>query len=246
MHAFAAADADLRSFYLSAESERTVSGNISVQGANGWYTFPFTNVGISRDVAHYKDEFVQFDRTLYHSKPLYVRLPPGETIERWWVSDATASGETTFGWDAQGHVICSDVPDVPGAPPSKGLAPRVNASDDLSQLPGSADVVIAPQHMDAPAGFTSCATPFVDAEVTHARSPDWPEGIRISRSASSIVEVAVAADGKIADAWIYQPSGLPELDFAALKSAKLSSYKGGISLCGPASGAYLFHATFMP
>jgi hypothetical protein len=45
---------------------------------------------------------------------------------------------------------------------------------------------------------------------------------------------------------VYTPSGYPDLDLAALKAAELSKYRGGIALCKPAPGAYLFRADFDP
>jgi hypothetical protein len=247
LHQFAAPNDAVRSFYISAESDRSVSGDITIEGKSGWYTVPFTNAKISPDVAHYKDAVLDFNRTLYHSKLLYLRLPPGETVVRFWVSDATTTGETTFGWDAQAHVTClADAGAKGEGTPHTNFAPRVNDTQSLDQPPRDGDDIATAQRTDPPAGLTACATPFADARVKHALPPVWPEGIRISRIATSYVEVAVGSDGKVADAWIYQPSGLAELDFAALKAAKLSSYQAGVTLCQPAPGRYLFAASFNP
>jgi hypothetical protein len=246
MTPFQAPYAGLRSFSLLAESERTVSGTITIHTDKGWYAAPFTNVKISPDLAHYKDALIQYDRTLYHSKVLYLRLPPGEKTKEFWVSEAMSTEETTFGWDARGRVLCPDPAYGDSeVEPAPKRAPRVNDTQDFTQLPGSSDDVAVAVPAEEPAGYASCAKPFSSARVKHAVSPEWPQGIEITRNASTFVEIAISAEGKVVDAWIYQPSGLPELDFAALKAARLSEYQGGVSLCKPAPGTYIFTATFM-
>ncbi|MBV8724469.1 MAG: hypothetical protein JO078_10380 [Candidatus Eremiobacteraeota bacterium] len=105
-HIFGEANAGLISFYVWAESARSVSANVIVEGETDWYTFQFKDVAVLPDVAHYQSPTVRFDRTLYHSKPLYVRFPASERIVRWWIYDAIATGDSKFGWDKQGDVTC--------------------------------------------------------------------------------------------------------------------------------------------
>jgi len=58
--------------------------------------------------------------------------------------------------------------------------------------------------------------------------------------------VAVNADGGLASAWIYQPSGSRQADRAALEAAEASRYRAGTALCAPAPGIYMFRVTFAP
>jgi len=247
-HAYGAPHDGLRSFYVSAESARSVSANVIVQGERNWYTFQFMDAALVPDLAHYRTSTVRFDRMLYHTKPLYVQLPPGERVLRWWIYDATATGDSVFGWGNKGDVTCFPPPGggakiLPLADPPK----RDNPSDDLAQLPGPSDTVLSGSQIAQPADTTECAKPFVPATVIHAFQPSWPMSVpRLSMAVVSEIEVAVNANGSLAGAWVYQPTGFPELDSEALKAAEFSKYHGGIALCKPAPGTYLFRADFDP
>jgi hypothetical protein len=255
-HSFGASNEGLRAFYIGAGSTRTVSGDVIVQGENGWYTFAFANVQVLPDLAHYQNDAVRFDRNEYHSKPLYLQLPAGEKVLRWWVTDAAATGDAVFNWDAKGAVKCApqgQVEIVDGAASGKGAAlhytsdvTRTNPLHDLEQLPAAGDAVLVATATDAPAGLTGCKDPFKAAYVTYAFRPHWPEGLKIGAEITTKIAVAVNADGSIADAWVYQPTGFPEADNEALRSARFSKYHAGTALCQPAPGTYLFSATFQP
>ncbi len=247
MYAFPAPREGLHSFYVFASSERTVSANVIVETDQKWYTFQVLNARISADLAHYRTSTVHYDYTFYHSRPLYVQLPAGENVVRTWVNDAFSSGDTQFGWDTKGDVDCLPAPGGdPKVPVEKDRPVRTNPLNELEQLPSAAETVIAPTAMDPPADLKTCATPFVPARVRSTIAPAWPTGIAISVPLSTDVEVAVSPDGKLADAWVYKPSGIPELDLAAVKAAKLSKYQPGTALCHPAPGYYLFRADFQP
>jgi len=247
-HEFRGSNDGLIAFYVAAESARSVSANVIVQSESNWYTFQFKDAAILPDLAHFESPTVRFDRMLYHSKPLYVRLPPGEQILRWWIYDAITTGDSGFGWEKQGDVTCSPPPEsVTLINAATDVAKRVNPPNDLFQLPAAGDTILAAAKIPQPAEMTECAKPFVAATVIHAFQPVWPRSVpRLSAAVVSEIEVAVAANGRLAGAWIYRPSGYPDLDLEALKAAKLSRYRGGISLCKPAPGTYLFRADFEP
>jgi hypothetical protein len=247
-HAFGGAHDGLIAFDVAAESARSVSANVIVQGESGWYTFQFKDAALVPDLAHYQSPTVRFDRTLYHTKPLYVQLPPGERIVRWWIYDAMSTGDSMFGWDSRGDVTCFPPPEAETKIPTLANRPkRVNAGNDLAQLPGPSDSILVSSKMAPPADITECAKPFVPAMVVHAEQPLWPTSVpRLSASVTSEIEVAVNANGTLAGAWVYTPSGYPDLDLAALKAAERSKYHGGIALCRPAPGTYLFRADFSP
>ena len=247
-HAFHGANDGLISFYVAAESPRTVSANVIAQGRSNWYTFQFNDVALLPDLAHYRSPTVRFDRTLYHSKALYVRLPPGERVVRWWIYDATSSGDSMFGWDKKGDVTCFPPPEgETNIPPLAKPPVRTNPTNDLLALPGPSDAILTSAKINAPADISECAKPFVPATVVHAFQPIWPANVpRLSAAVVTEIEVAVNADGSLAGAWVYTPSGYPEMDAEALKAAERSKYKGGIALCRPAPGTYLFRSDFDP
>jgi hypothetical protein len=244
---FGAPNDGLVAFYVGAESARTVSANVIVEGERNWYTFQFKDAQLVPDLAHYQSSIVRFDRTLYHTKPLYVQLPPGEQIVRWWIYDAIATGDSVFGWDSRGDVTCFPPPEGDTKiPPSAYTPKRVNAPKDLEQLPGPSDTILASAKMPAPPDLNECAKPFVPATVVRASQPSWPPSVpKLSASVVSEIEVAINADGSLAGAWVYTPSGYPDLDQAALRAAELSKYRGGIALCKPAPGTYLFRSDFL-
>lgn len=248
IHAFRDSNDGLVAFYVAAESARSVSANVIVQTQSNWYTFQFNNAVLLPDLAHYQNSTVRFDRTLYHTKPLYVRLPAGDRIVRWWIYDAIATGDSVFGWDKRGDVTCFPQPEgVTKFRPLGDPPRRTNPLSDLSQLPGPSDSIIAVAKIAPPAEITECAIPFVPAAVLHAVQPLWPQSVsRIPAPATTEIEVAVDAKGSLAGAWVYTPSGYPALDLEALKAAELSKYRGGIALCKPAPGNYLFRADFEP
>jgi hypothetical protein len=248
-HAFATPNDGLVAFEVAAESARSVSANVIVQGGSSWYTFQFVNAALAPDLAHYESHTVRFDRTLYHTKTMYVKLPAGERIVRWWIYDAASIGDAQFGWDKRGDVTCLPQPDGESTfEPLAGAPKRVNdGDDDLSRLPSASDTVLETFTIPTPKDLTECAQPFVLATVTHAVSPDYPHSApRLSTNVVSEIEVALNADGSLAGAWVYTPSGVPDLDREALKAAELSKYHGGIALCRPAPGTYLFRADFDP
>jgi len=247
-HAFAPPHDGLISFYVAAESARSVSANVIVQGDRGWYTFQFKNANLVADLAHYQSSTVRFDRTLYHTKPLYVQLPPGERVLRWWIYDATSIGDSTFGWDKQGDVTCFPPPEGDtGIAPLADAPKRTNASNDLAELPSPSDSVLTVSPIPQPGEMTECAKPFVPASVVRAVQPTWPSTVRsLVTNVVTEIEIAVNADGSLAGAWVYTPSGILDLDLAALKAAEASKFRGGIALCKPAPGNYLFRADFDP
>jgi len=240
--------ATLHSLELTAESERRVSANIIVQTDKGWYVVQAINSKIERDVAHMQTSSVKFDRVLYHSEPLYFRLPAGETTTRAWVTDAFSNGDAVFGWDAKGDVTCLPDPGGDATTIDKGDPPtRVNApARSMFDLPSSGDTILEATPIEQPASYTACAKPFSPAVVTHALPPDYPAQSFVDANITVKIAVAIGSNGSLVDAWIYQPSGILDMDLAALKAAQMSRYAGATALCAPAPGVYLFRAVFSP
>lgn len=247
-HYFSGANDGLVAFYVAAESARSVSANVIVQGSSSWYTFQLQNAALLPDLAHYRSHTVRFDRILYHTKPMYVRFPAGERIVRWWIYDATSLGDTVFGWDKRGDFTCLPEPDalVRGKfPPLSNPVERVNGIDDLEQLPGPSDAILPAYKIAPPSDMTKCAAPFVPATVVRAMSPLYPRSVgRLNATVTVEIEVAINANGSLAGAWVYTPSGIPDIDAAALRAAEISKYQPGLAMCRPAPGNYLFRADF--
>ena len=92
--------------------------------------------------------------------------------------------------------------------------------------------------------MTSCAVPFTNARARSVGEVDYPDGYHLQEEVT--VEVAIAADGHLDDAWIYAPSGYQAFDDEALRVVEASSFVGGTALCQPAPGLYQFIITFSP
>jgi Gram-negative bacterial TonB protein C-terminal len=148
-----------------------------------------------------------------------------------------------------------EIRDVIFAPTGASLCPaeevaKADSGGSFDWTPVPEESVHPPRVMNAsPAsapGPVDCAEPFKSAMVTAPVMPSIPEIARESgfdRSAT-LIEVAIGADGSLKDAWVYSTSGIPMLDEAALRSARLSQYAAGRSFCAAAPGNYIFRAEF--
>jgi protein TonB len=91
----------------------------------------------------------------------------------------------------------------------------------------------------------ACANPHVDATVTRAVEPDYPE---LARQQGAVgvtqVEVTLTETGAVSDTKVYKSSGNASLDKAALAAAKQSAYSPEIDNCQKEAGTYLFRAEF--
>jgi protein TonB len=97
----------------------------------------------------------------------------------------------------------------------------------------------------SPTPKASCAQPHVDAAVTRAVEPDYPELARQQGlTGTTQVKVTLAETGTVVDAQVYASSGSPALDAAAIAAAKRSIYTPEIDDCRQHAGSYLFRAEF--
>jgi len=187
-------------------------------------------------------------KTWFHaaeSSELTVLFPQPVTIRHAWVIAARTRGDLYFNWDPRGTVPC-EPPDFaqPGYP--------VTMRTERSPQPGDETPAPAPPAANAVASAApfptpTCPKPFINATVTDAIQPDFPEIVRSEGfSGLAVSEIAVALDpnGKLLDAWVWAKSGYPALDDAALKAARRSRYSGAVSYCGAVHGTYLFRADF--
>ena len=250
--------AAVHSLVLSALSSRTVSGTIVVHTADEWYTLRFTNVTLSRYDEKWQDTYASFSTTEFLSPVLYVRFPKPVSVQSVFVNEASTSGETAFGWDAKGNVTCTGGSDISiialgaGAIIS-GTMEKSKSTSDLQRLnpipssrnaPPDGTPTLTPALTSAP-GLTDCAAPFAEATVTRPYPPSFPAGSR-GESGESYVQVAIGADGKLVDAWIWGPSGDRAFDLATLQSARHSEYAPARAFCQNVPGMYRFRAEFRP
>lgn len=120
----------------------------------------------------------------------------------------------------------------------------INAKHAL-QAPPAPNSAIATAVVASIPGPLDCKEPFLAAVATHPVTPTVPLAMQDDRYRGVVlVEIAVNANDKLDDAWVYSPSGYREFDEAALKAARKSSYKAGRSFCSAAAGSYLFRFDF--
>jgi hypothetical protein len=96
-----------------------------------------------------------------------------------------------------------------------------------------------------PARWTALR-PLFAASVRKQAAPAYPTGVVASEQYTSLIQVAIAPDGTLDDAWVDLSSGVHAFDEAALAAARASTYRGGTSFCEPAPGRHIFRADFDP
>ena len=242
-------------FRLDAHTARSVTGALDIVTKEGdWYQVPFEGVELKRYLEHYTwRNGVTFERVQYQSDPLFVRFPKPINIDAYAVARAQTTGELGLGWDSKGLVDCGRaVQTPPNATSPSTPNPQIESVHDDNPLPlpslapaGVQYVVAQPTSSPNP-GRTDCATPFANARVKHAVSPNWPDGLVVEKgfAATTLVEVAIGSSGEIDDAWIYAPSGVAVLDDAAVAGARVSTYAPRLQYCEPIPSVYIYKADF--
>jgi protein TonB len=139
-------------------------------------------------------------------------------------------------------VSAAFVPEPAGTDGS-AIAAGDGGVDNGSGGPGSAETGAAATPAATPK--PSCAQPHVDAAVTRAVEPDYPELARQqSLTGTTQVKVTLAETGAVMDAQVYASSGSAALDAAAITAARRSMYAPEIDDCRQHAGSYLFRAEF--
>jgi hypothetical protein len=233
-------------YYLQALASRVVEGTIVADTDAGWFTWIQAPVQLTRTTYTSSSPEVKYSWHVAESPELSVIFPAPVAIRHVWVATARTSGDPFFGWDAHGTVSCEPMDYATGNYPNKSTVRRTPQTGDETPAPAppaAKAVTSAP-----PFPPTSCTKPFVSATVTRAVQPEFPNIVRDEGfGGDAIAEVAIALDaqGKLVDAWMWARTGYDPLDQAALKAARRSSYSGAISYCRPVSGMYLFRADFI-
>lgn len=242
--------APLYGFELTALDTRTITNaTLAFDTTAGWFTVRVPMVTLAEKDRHYTGPSSTFVRRDYVSPLMYVRFPDAVTIRHAWVYSASASGDGAYGWQAKGVVPC----DPPPAPSQKQTAKysspyRLDPKDeDPVGMPGTNSVLL-PANPVKPLEDDNCGLPFSNATAKDVARPRYPPALRgaVFGRATTAVEVAIGADGTLADAWIWAPSGFRPFDEEALRAAKNTTYSGARSYCRAVPGLYLFRVTFAP
>ena len=123
------------------------------------------------------------------------------------------------------------------------------ATGSENGAPGGKGATSAPASTAAPGTpKPSCANPNVEATVTNAVSPDYPESAKdLGLGAVTVqIEVTVGPSGNLIGASVYKSANNMSLDQAALRAARQSTYSPKLEDCKPVQGSYLFTADFQP
>lgn len=245
--------AQVYGFELSAEGSRTVTSMLAFDTSAGWFTASVPAVEIAEKDRHYTAPWVSFTRRDWVSPVMYLRFPGVLTVKRTWVYLARATGDS-FGWEAKGQVSCSANPGpaipprLPARPPT--LDPR---DDDHLNASPRLNASFIPVVASLPLKQTNCGKPFEDASVATMIPPNFPEGgpfpgssVDAGVETTVAVTVIINANGSLSDAWIWESSGVPNFDRAALNAARATGYRPALAYCEAVPSQYLFKVTFTP
>jgi hypothetical protein len=237
---FTAVDSSTYRLRLAAISGRSVSGFIRIQTKQGWFNAPFTNVALAQATKSYDDEGMTFTHSDFVSPDIVVRFPSPQVVLYGYVSQAQTKGETLLDWDKEGTVTCLPTPrDPKEKPPAK---PPV-----LPPLSRDA-VMLTAKSIDAP--FTeTCAEPFAPVDVLRFATFHLPvlfghDNFTAVPAGTTAVVVAVERNGSVVDAWLWETSGTPLLDSAALDRARKTTFKPGRAFCENVPGFMLLRTEF--
>lgn len=219
-------------FQLAAMSERTVTGMVRLKTPQGWYNAPFSAVKLHEKPKQAVSEANLYMLNGYISDPVYLQLPGDVPVSYGYVSQASTSGETEFGWDSKGTMVCDPVAQM-GSVPVTGISP-----------PPAQSAVVAAHAIDSP--FSDACTRSLGKvavkEAPPLRLPSMFQGGDTALQANpTIVAVAVDASGGVVDDWVWQPSGTLALDDAAVNEARHTTYGPAQAFCKNVPGFYLFH-----
>jgi TonB family protein len=228
------------SFDLTAQSARTVHGNLAIETDRGWFRLPFGPFALTSATRHFANLMgTSFTDTNFRSPIMYVNFEHPVTILNWWVERGAAD---LADWTSAGLFTC--YPNVRSDPNSK-YNWRIAASESnlYTQLPAGTrpmTAIAAP-----PIEKTDCAKPFADATIDKQVSPTYPFSGAMPVSTSQI-KVTIMPDGRIVDAKVFKSSGIEAFDIAAMDAAARSTYHPKIAYCRPTIGVYLFKVTYVP
>jgi protein TonB len=141
------------------------------------------------------------------------------------------------------HLIHQLAKAQPSAPPEMPPGPESTASPDIG-MPGSPEPSAAPiPPTPSPTPKPACSAPDVPAKAVDAISPQTPPDVS-AVSVTAKIRVDLDAAGAVTGASVYESTGYPQLDRAALEAARESRYAPEEKNCRDVSGSYLFTVDF--
>ncbi len=232
-------DANSYRLRLGAISPRTVSGFLRLQTDKGWYNAPYSGVLLTAMSQQHNDRGFAFSYEDYLSGDIVVKFPAPIVVQYAYVSQAQTKGETLLDWDKEGTVTCLPTPVAAKStpPPARALPPLSRDAVTINARP-----------IDSPFD-TKCADPFAEVQLrkteplhvpslfAHDNFTQVPEG-------TAGVVVAVERDGSVVDAWLWESSGTPLLDQAAMDQARKSTFLPGRAFCRNVPGYFLLRSEF--
>jgi hypothetical protein len=242
LHASAkTADATLFTYTVDALSQRTVDATLIADTNRGWFAWSVARVPLASVTRMDQAGTWPVPYKAWSSSELGVAIPGDVVVKHAWVTNARATGETTFNWDAKGSIAC----DVPGfdAPPSP--VPAQSSAPAIASLPAGTPVATATA---APFDIPTCDKPFVAAAplTGPALNPAALGGLNNGLAAeATVIDVAVDGAGNVLDAWV-KGSTHSAFDRLALTGALQSKYTGAVSYCRPAEGIAKYTAWYQP
>jgi hypothetical protein len=253
-------DPHLYGFELSALGPRTItSATLAFDTSGGWFTVDVPGVSLIAKERHYVSASGPLIRKEYVAPEFYARFPIAVSVSRAWVFTAATQSDTLFGWDKAGTVQCDPSPQEVQLIGLDRPAPRATLSPaalfkrdpqdgNMLSRPPAASALIIDAKQSKPLESATCAQPFQDAMVKLQAVPEYPIIMRElgAGRTTSTIQVAIAADGTLSDAWVVDGSGYEAADAASLAAARNSTYEGARAYCKPVPGEYYFRVTFEP
>jgi hypothetical protein len=234
-------DATVFTYTVDALSQRTVDATLIADTDRGW--FSWSVMGVRLVSVNRMDQAGTWPvpYKAWSSRTLSVSIPGDVIVKHAWVTNARATGETTFNWDAKGSIAC----DVPGfdAPPSP--APAAVPPAPIAAAPPETPVATTTA---APFDIPTCDKPFVAAAPLTGPplNPAALGGLNNGLAAeAAVIDVAVDGAGNVLDAWV-KGSTHSAFDKLAMAGALQSKYTGAVSYCRPAEGIAKYTAWYQP
>lgn len=230
-------DAQSYRFRLGAISERTLSGFARFQTDKGWFNAPFSGVTLHQLSAQHNDEGFAVNHEDYLSDDIIVKFPQAVSVTYGYISQAQTKGETLLDWDKEGSVTCLPTP-VSNKPHQPAPLPPLSTSP----------LTITARPMDAPFS-DKCADPSADVQLSKAGPLHIPalfshDNFTQVPTGTAAVVVAVERDGSVVDTWLWESSGTPILDQAAIDQARKSTFTPGRAFCRNVPGYFLMRSEF--
>ncbi len=128
----------------------------------------------------------------------------------------------------------------PAVPPSSTGEPNAPGNTGKTGDGGTSGPLTTPAETAGPA----CSDPNAEARTLVAIAPDSATGEIMGSSVTAMIKVDLDTDGHVTGVSVYASTGSLELDEAAMRAARESTYAPETRDCRPVAGSYLFKVEF--